>query len=49
MILLSIISYGKILDKISFMSVTFFYNFINFVSNFVVKFDPMINLIRKLT
>jgi hypothetical protein len=49
MILLSIISYGKILDKISFMLVTFFCNFRNFVSNFVVKFDPMINLIRKWT
>jgi hypothetical protein len=49
MILLSIISYGKILYKISFMSVAFFCNFRNFVSNFVVKFDPTINLIRKLT
>jgi hypothetical protein len=49
MILLSIISYGKILDKISFYVSGIFCNFKNFVSNFVVKFDPMINLIRKLT
>jgi hypothetical protein len=49
MILLSTINCGKILDKISFILVAFFYNFRNFVSNFVVKFDPMINLIRKLT
>jgi hypothetical protein len=45
MILLSIISYGKILDKIIFYVSGIFYNF----KNFVVKFDPMINLIRKLT
>jgi hypothetical protein len=49
MILLSIISYDKILDKINFMLVSFFSFFKNFVSNFVVKFDPTINLIRKLT
>jgi hypothetical protein len=48
MILLSTINCGKILDKISFISVSFFC-FRNFVSNFVVKFDPTINLIRKLT
>jgi hypothetical protein len=49
MILLSTINCGKILDKISFMSVAFFCSFRNFVSNFVVKFDPTINLIRKST
>jgi hypothetical protein len=49
MILLSTINYGKILDKISFISVAFLCNFRNFVSNFVVKFDPTVNLIRKLT
>jgi hypothetical protein len=49
MILLSTINCGEILDKISFISVAFFCNFRNFVSNFVVKFDPTINLIRKLT
>jgi hypothetical protein len=42
MIFLSIISCDKILDKISFMSVAFFYNFRNFVSNFLLKFDPTI-------
>jgi hypothetical protein len=47
MISFTLISYGNILDRISFMSVVFFYNFRNLVSNFVVKFDPMINLIRK--
>jgi hypothetical protein len=49
MILLSIISCGKILDKISFLSVAFFYNFRNFVFIFLVKFDPTISLIRKLS
>jgi hypothetical protein len=48
-ILLIIISCGNILDKISFMSLAFFCNFRNFVSNFVVKFDPRISLIRKLS
>jgi hypothetical protein len=48
MILLSIISYGKILDKISFMPVAFFCMFFrNFV--FLVQFDPAISLIRKLS
>jgi hypothetical protein len=49
MILLSTINCGKILDKISFILVAFFCNFRNFVCNFVIKFDPTINLIRKLT
>jgi hypothetical protein len=48
MIFLSIISYGKILDKVCLMSVAFFCNFRNFVFIFLVKFDSMINLIRKL-
>jgi hypothetical protein len=49
MILVSMISYNKFLDKISFMSMTFFYNFRNFVVIFRVKFDPTIGLIRKLS
>jgi hypothetical protein len=35
-------SCGEILDKSIFMSVAFSYNFRNFVSNFLVKFDPTI-------
>jgi hypothetical protein len=42
------LSYGKILDKISFMSVVFFCNFRNFVSNFLVKFDPTIGFDWKI-
>jgi hypothetical protein len=49
MILLSVITYGKILDKISLMSVAFFCNFRNFVFIFLVKFDRTISLIRKLS
>jgi hypothetical protein len=49
MILLSILSYSKILDKINFMSVTIFCNFRNFVFIFLVKFDLTISLIRKLS
>jgi hypothetical protein len=47
-IFLRVIGYSKILDKISFVSVAFFYFFRNFVFIFLVKFDPTINLIRKL-
>jgi hypothetical protein len=47
-IFLRVIDYSKILDKISFVSVAFFYFFRNFVFIFLVKFDPTINLIRKL-
>jgi hypothetical protein len=49
MILLSILSYSKILDKINFMLVAFFCNFRNFVFIFLVKFDLSISLIRKLS
>jgi hypothetical protein len=35
-------SCGEILDKSNFMSVAFSCNFRNFVSNFLVKFDPTI-------
>jgi hypothetical protein len=35
-------SCGEILDKSIFMSVAFSCNFRNFVSNFLVKFDPTI-------
>jgi hypothetical protein len=45
MISLSVISYGKILDKVCQWH---FCNFRNFVFIFLVKFDSMINLIRKL-
>jgi hypothetical protein len=39
----------EILDKNIFMSVTFSCNFRNFVSNFLVKFDPTMDLIGKLS
>jgi hypothetical protein len=42
------LSYGKILDKISFMSMSFFCNFRNFVSNFLVKFDLTIKFNWKI-
>jgi hypothetical protein len=42
------LSCGKILDKISFMSVAFFCNFRNFVSNFLVKFDLTIKFNWKI-
>jgi hypothetical protein len=41
-------SCGEILDKISFMSVAFFCNFRNFVSNFLVKFDLTIKFNWKI-